>query len=675
MPAFEYNFNYRGVPEPEYKYILKFDGYYTELDDGSNHIVLVRVWNTHNNIWENMQDNQIEPSLTDIHKEIKFPNNPWSWYNEDGVVQIKIVHTTIPGVSDHQLWIDRLIIEEYGGSSSSSSAFEPSSSSSSKSESSSNSTSSVSTSSGSTSSVSSQSQSSASTPSESTQSTQSESSVSSSSPTSQSTSSQSEQSPSSDTSNSTSSVSEVSESSRSTQSESSVSSESNSSKSELTEDSNSSSSQSTQSTQSVSSESYSSYTSGSSSSPTSATSSSGSSATSESTSSVSSVSDQSTSSTSLGLTSSSSSVSSASSLSSLTSESSSGSSATSASSISSLSSQLSMSSSSSSQTDELCAYNTQTALMYLLQNKLTSSDVADTAGFSLEDWDKRVFHGLGFGFKGRSSGRTPFLAYKILNQTFTPLSADHGTVVSTVQIRCYLGVNVDLSRQAFSYRILAAAKDAIRSTDDNYYTFLGDDTITAPEQHTNRICTQDLIMEIEHTYNREDYEIHDLDLPESSESSSGYISNWTTMEYIEHRARIKASSYSVGASGCITENWNKRVFRGISGDLKGPRCRGRMPFIEIGLEPQDWSPETPTAGTVNSTIRIRCHVANRDPGDAETTSYAILTQAIRVIRSIGEDTYWFIGDDTIEEQDRSTSGHFVQDALINVEHTFERGNS
>lgn len=113
-----------------------------------------------------------------------------------------------------------------------------------------------------------------------------------------------------------------------------------------------------------------------------------------------------------------------------------------------------------------------------------------------------------------------------------------------------------------------------------------------------------------------------------------------------------------------------RVFVGQSGFI-GSRNRGRLPFIEVNTESQQFTDDTGDGGTVETKVTLRLHDTGRDPEAVQDRMHEILTAAISCIRDNRQSNFTQLGNDTIDAIQPGPMG-WMMSAILSLEHSFDR---
>ncbi len=111
-----------------------------------------------------------------------------------------------------------------------------------------------------------------------------------------------------------------------------------------------------------------------------------------------------------------------------------------------------------------------------------------------------------------------------------------------------------------------------------------------------------------------------------------------------------------------------RVFIGSAGFLAG-RNRGRLPFLDIHIEKQDFQQDTQEGGTLKSTVTISCHDTGRDQDTTISRMEQILCACLSAIRDNSNDNYTFLGSNAISGLAPGPFG-WRMDATVTIEHSY-----
>jgi hypothetical protein len=112
------------------------------------------------------------------------------------------------------------------------------------------------------------------------------------------------------------------------------------------------------------------------------------------------------------------------------------------------------------------------------------------------------------------------------------------------------------------------------------------------------------------------------------------------------------------------------VFGGNGGFIGG-RNRGRLPFVEVAVIDQTFTPVTAEMdGDLEQTLSIRCHVGGAIIEDAEDLSELILSACLVAIRGISSGLTT-VGSDRISGIQQGPWGH-VREATLTVMQNFHR---
>lgn len=112
------------------------------------------------------------------------------------------------------------------------------------------------------------------------------------------------------------------------------------------------------------------------------------------------------------------------------------------------------------------------------------------------------------------------------------------------------------------------------------------------------------------------------------------------------------------------------VFGGVGGFIGG-RNRGRLPFVEVAVVGQTFTPVTSEMdGDLEQTLVIRCHVGGKTIEDAEDSSELILSTCLVAIRNLGSGLA-ILGSDRINGLEQGPWGH-VREATLTVQQNFHR---
>lgn len=114
------------------------------------------------------------------------------------------------------------------------------------------------------------------------------------------------------------------------------------------------------------------------------------------------------------------------------------------------------------------------------------------------------------------------------------------------------------------------------------------------------------------------------------------------------------------------------VFGGNGGFIGG-RNRGRLPFLEVAVIGQTFSPVTSELdGDLEQTLSIKCHIGGSSIEDAEDLSELILSACLVAIRNLSSQLA-ALGPDRISGLEQGPWGH-MREATLTVSQNFHRDN-
>ena len=124
------------------------------------------------------------------------------------------------------------------------------------------------------------------------------------------------------------------------------------------------------------------------------------------------------------------------------------------------------------------------------------------------------------------------------------------------------------------------------------------------------------------------------------------------------------------AAGVWADANAPHVFGGNGGFIGG-RNRGRLPFVEVAVIDQTFTPVTAEMdGDLEQTLVIRCHVGGNIIADAEDLSELIISACLVAVRNLGTDLA-AVGSDRVSGIQQGPWGH-VREATLTVMQNFHR---
>ncbi len=112
------------------------------------------------------------------------------------------------------------------------------------------------------------------------------------------------------------------------------------------------------------------------------------------------------------------------------------------------------------------------------------------------------------------------------------------------------------------------------------------------------------------------------------------------------------------------------VFGGNGGFIGG-RNRGRLPFLEVAVIGQTFTPVTSEQdGDLEQILSIRCHVGGSVIEEAEDLSENILSACLVAVRNLGSQLA-VLGSDRVSGLEQGPWGH-VREATLTISQNFHR---
>ena len=132
-----------------------------------------------------------------------------------------------------------------------------------------------------------------------------------------------------------------------------------------------------------------------------------------------------------------------------------------------------------------------------------------------------------------------------------------------------------------------------------------------------------------------------------------------------------AVAAAAGLSAGVWADVNAPHVFGGNGGFIGGRNRGRLPFVEVSVIGQTFTPVTSEQdGDLEQTLSIRCHVGGDSIEDAEDLSELIISTCLVAIRNLGSELA-AVGSDRVSGLDQGPWGH-VREATISVMQNYHR---